>query len=347
MVPGIRKHDPIDNDDIWDVSSADLQRLDLSLFDPAGIKLPDNLTTSDRAFYEIAGNEAIKDPQTVLFSESDDSSGPLGSREATALWALVAKAYVDIRCDRSIDFIVAEPSLNAQFVRRCWELGAAASPFMLNWLLLNARKAGRLSSLDLRPSNRAGISRHQLDEYSFAADIAMRAVQDRVYFCEQRDVSVDHVLCDPHLAREFDRLATEIIPDRTSFELRWAAISIRKARRTRVSQPISVGFEHLGLLEDVKLTSLPRTAGVYWIKAGNESIFVGVAKTIRNQVDSLLCRLGTRVLPKWMTERKMEKPSIAICTQPVRAAEIGQSFILQRYRSLLNYKQSAFFGDVA
>ena len=48
------------------------------------------------------------------------------------------------------------------------------------------------------------------DNYSFASEIAVR-------FIERRDqVSLDHILCDPDLADQFDNIAASICPGHIS-----------------------------------------------------------------------------------------------------------------------------------
>src|SRR5439155_11676519 len=111
----------------------------------------------------------------------------------------------------------------------CWQLGAAAPPQELNWTLLTARKDGHLRGL---PRAKAfSIPRERLDQFSFASEIALRHLQDRAYYGEQRELSLDKVLCDPALAAEFDATARRLAPGYSSLDYRWAAMTLRKARR--------------------------------------------------------------------------------------------------------------------
>jgi site-specific DNA-methyltransferase (adenine-specific) len=48
------------------------------------------------------------------------------------------------------------------------------------------------------------------------------------YLERRRGVSLDDLICDPDIAAEFDKLASELAPGFTSLEYRWAALALRK-----------------------------------------------------------------------------------------------------------------------
>ncbi|MBM4073305.1 MAG: hypothetical protein FJ271_30940 [Planctomycetes bacterium] len=132
-------------------------------------------------------------------------------------------AYVAIPGDPSEDAAIADPDLNALFLRNCSALGLSESAEALNRSLLNSRKRGDLEGI--RKSKRT-IVRNQ-GEFRFASEIAVR-------FLERRDsVTLDQVICNPERAAEFDSLARQISPGFSSFEYRWAALCLRKQRKLK------------------------------------------------------------------------------------------------------------------
>jgi len=334
-----------------------LPPFDIADFDDTDIQLPERLRTTDSLIARFNRDaEQYKEEQlstentpSLLFPEppsdkESDSQNP--QRYTCKLWSIISRAYADVRCDRSIDYVVADPEANLLFLQRCWELGAAAAPFELNWILMNARKDGKLGAHPR--AKRFSIGKEELDHFSFAIDIAMRAVQERLYYSEQRQVSIDHVLCDPLLANEFDALAQKLVPERSRLECRWTSMALRKARRSCPSAFRFPKFDDGGFLEDVRIHRLPVTGGAYWLSTSSGSLFTGVATNLRKQVDSLVQRIGYRIYPPWINERSNEKPTIALCeTDSLENSEIIRAGIFRYKGSRLNFWNGSFFGTAA
>lgn len=332
---------------------------DISDFDDAGVDLPERLRTPDsliarleRASSELRmeGDNGIAQPPVVVPEFVAPAVQSLADteewRSSSSLWSIVIRAYADVRCERSIDYVVADPEANILFLQRCWELGAPASPFELNWILMNARKAGRVG--ELPRAKRFSIPRERLDHFSFAVDIAMRAVQERLYYSEHREVSIDQVLCDPHLAREFDGFAKAIVPEQESLACRWAIMSLRKARRAFGPTCQMPTLDNVGLLEDVRVADLPRTCGTYWVRTGDGSLFTGVATNLRVQIDQLVQRMGNRVVPPWVKDVPAAKPKIVICgTDNYESGEVFRAGVFKHAGSRLNFWNGDFFGTAA
>lgn len=252
------------------ITDEEMAEIDFRLFDPDGIPLPEELRTSKQLaeMLDIAPKEGcVESDDTAercptLFTVSGvaevvDALPQVDSRRLNSLWTIVTRAYADVRTDKSIDYVIAEPEANLLFLRRCWELGAAASPFELNWVLMNCRKDGKMSGLRLPRSARVGIAKDRLDLFSFAADMAMRTLQDKIYYGQQADVSIDKILCDPQLSSEFVRLATQVAPGFLDFEYRWAVMSMRKARRANPILRVKPTLGDVGCLYDVTSRRVP------------------------------------------------------------------------------------------
>ena len=331
----------------------DVAQIDFDLFDSTGVDLPHELRSSrpvlDLLDPPVPGRPAEDESQMVLFDVGEPCAPTptLSPESIRRLRPIVARAYADVREDKSVDYCVAEPEANLLFLNRCWELGAAASPFELNWVLMNARKANHFEDLELSRSARTSIPRDRLDLFAFASDMAMRHLQDRVYSEDRRDVSIDKILCEPHLAREFDKLARLITPGFSSFEYRWAAISLRKARRSKPRSSPSSCFTSVGYVEDLSIQKLSDRSGVYWITEGENSLFMGVANNLRTQCDSLIQRLGFRIVPEWMEERPKVKPVLHVHECPHTMSKQTHAALLLSRGSRLNFRMCDIGGGSA
>jgi len=141
-----------------------------------------------------------------------------------SLIPLVVQAFVDVRDGWSADYVLLNPEKDLDFLQRCWRLGAVAAPEELNWTLMNARKDGKLKGLTSVRS--FALSKSEMDKFSFAAEMAMRELQERARTEEQRDnVSLDKLLCSPRLSSDFDVLAKQVAPGFSSLQYRWAAMA--------------------------------------------------------------------------------------------------------------------------
>jgi site-specific DNA-methyltransferase (adenine-specific) len=127
-----------------------------------------------------------------------------------------------------------------------------------------------------------------MDAYSHAAEIAAQLVSVNYEF------SLDEVLCSPHAAAEFDQIAGEFAPGFSTFEYRWAALTLRK--RARLSK--SLAKKHF--LDWLKKT-LPRATplrrcttakyeqpGVYVLANGDRPLYVGETSNLRSRIEQTL-----------------------------------------------------------
>ena len=121
----------------------------------------------------------------------------------------------------SADRVVADPDLNEQFAAMCRRLGLIGDARVWNTLLFRLRKSGKL--VDLRTVKRTGMSWNECDAFLFASEIALQKM-----LRDEKADSLDEILCDPVLAREFDEVARRYASGHTSLEYRWAALKLRK-----------------------------------------------------------------------------------------------------------------------
>ncbi len=195
----------------------------------------------------------------------------------------------------SPDRVVADPELNARFIAECRAGKLTDSALELNHGLLNLRKQGLLAGL--RPSKRTII--RNLSDYKFAAEIAVR-------FLERRDgVTLDAIICDPGLAAEFDRFASEITPGFSPLEYRWAALYLRKQKRlgpellARIAPPIKVIQV---AVPDLQLDTLPVGQGLYVFFDSTATLYVGEASNLRVRLKKHLDHSDNKGLAVWLWE---------------------------------------------
>lgn len=209
-------------------------------------------------------------------------------------------------CDSySEDRVVCDPELNLRFVSECRARGLDEPVAVLNRSLLNLRKAGRLSGL--RRSKPTRFKNE--DQYRFAAEMAGR-------YLERRErLSLDSVLCDPDLAAVFDITAGSLAPGFSSLQYRWAALNLRKARQfrpellSRVAPPLEIIHYRA---EDVIMSHLPVTQGVYLLFDGQRLLYVGEAKNLRLRIKKHLDHSDNRELARWLWENGPEELRLEI-----------------------------------
>jgi len=231
--------------------------------------------------------------QLPLFSVSAAKSVPSPLVRDSSWDSIVRAAYLKIYDGDSIDKVIADPDRNARYVQACWALGARATQFQLNRALLNARKNKLIGSVQgVVPYH---VPRELIDAYLFASEVALRLVQEKQYYENQRSVSLDHILCDPVLAREFEELARSIAPGYSSLDYRWAVITIRKAQRSGVVRSVFPDFERLGPRHAVQARGIVAGPGFYWVRKGPADVYIGHAENLRSHIEQLLEAHATRL----------------------------------------------------
>jgi hypothetical protein len=344
-------HELISDADLSAVTPEELAAFDDSTFDTRGISIPEEMRDQDYLFELLDDAQRVegmpdasadKVAEHLLFDRCEYLRAPawdlVSAERFTQLIPLVIHAYGDVRREWSADYTVLDPEINVAFLQRCWQLGAAASPEELNWTLINARKCGKLHGMTR--SKRYSIHRDQMDKVGFACELALRHMQDRAFLQEQKVLSLDKLLCSPRLAEEFDQLAGRLAPGFDPIKYRWAALSLRKARR-----PATVNFDEgssritlhdLGSINAIKPSRLSACPGLLWLQVADQSTFVGVANNIRLQFDSILESAGPSVVPEWM-----EHPSRSVARLYISEMAGSREDERERYRSAVMKKHGS------
>jgi hypothetical protein len=186
------------------------------------------------------------------------------------------RAIRNARKDRgSSELYIADRERNVQFLAKCRELGIQASEFAINKRLMYARKNNYLPNLN---SVKTSID---YEEYAFASEFAATELKYRT------GASIDDLLCDPGLASEFDSIASKLSPGFTSFEYRWAILSIRKAGRHSKLKPdfrMPEFTERFRLVRD-SVETLPVANGVYILYEKEKPLYARSTTSLRHGVE--------------------------------------------------------------
>jgi hypothetical protein len=206
----------------------------------------------------------------------------------------VLRAFHQVRDGWSPDRVVADPDLNRLFEAECRKLGLEIRVGECNRILLNLRRSSHLSDL-----HSARTTFPEQGDYEFACEIAIR-------FLERRDgVTLDHVVCDPVRAAEFDELAARIAPGYSALQYRWAALSLRKNRRLR-PEPIGRAIQPTSIVQQrvdqIDSADVPPAQGLYIFFAGSECLYVGEAQDLRSRLKKHLDHSDNRGLARWLWE---------------------------------------------
>lgn len=211
---------------------------------------------------------------------------------------LIREAYIEIRNGFSSDRVIADPILSPKFIQACRNRNLCNSAEELNLALMNARKGGHLTGISR--SKKTSFSNN--DDYSFAAEIAIR-------FLERRDgITLDRVICSPVKASEFDEIASRLAPGYTSLQYRWAAFNLRKRKALKpeqmshVVQSVNVKIE---CVEKLVAKNITVNQGLYVFFTDSESkktLYVGEASNLRKRLSKHLEHSDNKGLAQWIWE---------------------------------------------
>ena len=221
--------------------------------------------------------------------------GRCGEPRDREIWAGVVKQAFDAVHDGwSSDEVLVRDDLNNAFVTHCRSRLPDADEAELNWMLLNLRKTGQLDA----DVTKQKTLRHE--DYAHAAEIAARQMYD------EHQLSIDRVLCDPDLRREFDRIAHSVTPDVSAYQLRKAALSLRKARQLRPElvarvadwkkQVITLSAQEIS--NDPK--RVPDTPGIYLFRDASGYLYIGESENLRARVTKHLDQSDRKSLAQYL-----------------------------------------------
>ena len=239
----------------------------------------------------------------------------------------IIEAYTQAADGHSTDYLLCHKERNAQFVSQCKANGVKGNAYALNRLLLQMRKSKKLPKSTNRQKR---ISTKEMDAYGFASEVAWRLL------AIDYGLTLDNILCCPDFASEFDRLASEFGPPGIStFEYRWAAVSIRK--RSNESRRLATDRFGQWLSRNKKLP--PRVdleacldakyevPGVYLLCSEDNELYAGESDNLRARMEQIVNN------PRWMD---LQPTSVTVLASDSADNHALQSAWVQRENPLLN-----------
>jgi site-specific DNA-methyltransferase (adenine-specific) len=255
-------------------------------------------------------------------------------------FAAIAQAYLETRAGYSTDRVIADPDMNRRFLHRCRELGLAGTDYELNWKLMRARKDRHLSRM---PKTRKYTPR-SIDDFEFSSEMAFRYVQQQVRWSQNRNVSLDTILCDPELAAQFDGIADKLAPGFSRLDYRWVALGVRKAAGRYWAKALDVtlpNFDLLGSVKSVKASRIPDEQGVYLFRCADEEVFVGHTDNLRTRVERHFDSSDKRGIPEWLYDPGRKSIQLALAPLPHVTTPTARKLIelkaVAAYTPLFNY----------
>lgn len=249
--------------------------------------------------------------------------------------ASLIQAFGEVRNGLSADRIIADPKLNTKFLRRCRELGLSGTDYDLNWALLNARKQRLMS--DLPKTKRYTVKGK--DEFEYASELAVRHLQ------LTKNVSLDKIICDPELAREFDGYAARIAPGYTPLEYRWGALGLRKAGRLRKGKATEIevpDLENIGRVPRIKASALPQSSGLYLFSSVGNPVFLNHTDNLRHRIEQHMDVSESRGLPDWLWNQGPLDLALAEMPDIRRASrQLTELLLVKKLHPILNLQRAA------
>jgi site-specific DNA-methyltransferase (adenine-specific) len=248
----------------------------------------------------------------------------------------IMQAYLEVRDSYSADKVIADPELDRKFLRRCRELGLAGTDFELNWKLMNARKASKLSGLSDLIKTRSYSVGKVIDEFEYASELAVRYMQ------QSKDASLDQIICDPELAEEFDTYAARLAPGFSSLQYRWAAFGLRKAGRLgkKVDQIGEIPeLEPFGRVSGLELGKIPEIGGLYLFSSRDKPVFASQTENLRHRLERHIKVSGSG-LPCWLWDVRREPLQLAAASLPGINRSLRQAMelvLVRQWKPVLNF----------
>ncbi len=283
----------------------------------------------------VSLNQLVVTKLAVKLSQISD--GP------NAQIASIAQAYLETRGGMPTDRVIADPELDQKFLHRCRELGLRGTDYELNWKLMCARKASYLKDM---PKTRKYTPR-RIDEFEYASEMALAHMAETLADEFPGGLSLDRIICDPLLAKEFDRIAAVLAPNYTSLEYRWAAFGVRKAAgryRAKAARADLLQFDRLGSTKGIKASQIPEDSGVYIFRNDDSSLFIGETENLRARIERHFESSQHLGVPDWIYGGKklpLELGIVSLSSTSSTKRKISELRAIEEYSPILNYRGSA------
>lgn len=252
---------------------------------------------------------------------SADTSG-----EPTPNWdSEIVEAFRRSANGFSIDRVLIDPDLNANFLEACQQVGVNMPPVFINHQLLRLRKAGKFSST--QTSERTSLNWEVADKFLFASEIAWKLVFD------ETGESLDDIFCNPSLANLFDQKARQFAPGYSSFQYRWGALKLRKEAKSAVIRSSRLNVPDQKFKEYTTFDVLNGKAGLYKVVNPQEkTLYVGESLNLGH----VLSRQFLGDSEGWSTYHRLPIRAVPYQQLPCmditsRGAQLARSLVAYQY----------------
>jgi len=243
------------------------------------------------SWFAVNGWSQVTDAKTVI---SDDA---------------IRTAFANASDGWSVDELLLRDELRDAFVTACREQTTVESSLVERDFferLLHLRKSGKLG---VKATKRANTDS---DQWLPVAEIASRTMVDRF------DVNIDQWLVAPKLLAEFDTIADKIVPDCDRYEVRKAAMKLRKSRRLQPELLARVTdwkreIRTLSVDEATKnLSGMPSQPGVYIFRDKTGYLYIGQSNNLKTRLTKHLDQSDRKSLCRYLSENRPEDMTIEL-----------------------------------
>ncbi len=191
----------------------------------------------------------------------------------------IVTAWQKIHEGWAVDRVLADPDLQAAFCEECARLGLPLSPRDACLRLLKLRKVGGA----LKGTRRYSVTAEECEPYLSASEIAWVRLRNG-----HPDRTIEDILADPDLARQFDATARQFAPGFRSLDYRWGALRLRKTLKKARSRGTDLNVPRRFWLGDrfsrCRPRDLPDRPGIYLVYRDDECIYVGSAACLASRL---------------------------------------------------------------
>lgn len=233
---------------------------------------------------------------TMAIQTSDRPQTTTQKTDRIRIRQVVAAAFEATHDGWSSDEVILNTSLNDLFIAQCHRALPESAPAMLNWTLLNMRKAGLLK---IKTTKRAKKTAKDVGQI---AEIAARLVHDR------HKISTDRMMADPKFRAEFDREVRSIDAGLNLYDVRKSAFQLRKQRRLRpelIARIADWGREIKSFpLSTVRKTPdiVPSRPGIYIFRDATGYLYIGQSVDLRKRLKEHLDASSNFSLSKYLSD---------------------------------------------
>lgn len=215
--------------------------------------------------------------------------------------SIVVAAFRATHDGYSSDEVILNDELNQKFLTACQDKMPDAKASDCNWILMNLRKAGKLS--EIKTTKRAAGA---TGEYRMLAEMASRSILDR-----HRE-SIDRIMASPDKRSEFNKLVHSYDASADLYQVRKAAFQLRKTRKLRPELITRIAdwdreikkFSVEEFSSDEKLA--PELPGIYIFHDRSGYLYIGQSDNLRTRLKNHLEQSSNLDLEKYLAKTAPE-----------------------------------------